>query len=103
MNATELIDDMVSTENELLQLQLQIARRADELAQTRAHRQSGQTDRDFWLEAENEVLNPGAEPALARSPLCGDPCAPRTRTRICLARCSEHWPEPQLANGCELV
>ena len=65
MNTAELIGHAVSPEAELLQLQLEIARRADELAQSRAGNRSRKSDRNCWIEAEKEVLSRIAEPALA--------------------------------------
>ena len=64
MNTAELIEYAVSPEADLLQLQLEIARRADELAQSRAGNGSGSDDRNCWLEAEKEVLSRIADPAL---------------------------------------
>ena len=64
MNTAELIEYAVSPEAELLQLQLEIARRADELAQSRAGDGSERDDRNCWIKAEKEVLSRIAEPAL---------------------------------------
>lgn len=47
--------DVVSTEEDLLPLQLRIARRADELAQLRSEHSAGD-DRECWLQAERELL-----------------------------------------------
>lgn len=64
MNTAELIEYAVSPEADLLQLQLEIARRADELAQSRASNDGGNDDRNCWLEAEKEVLSRIADLAL---------------------------------------
>ena len=64
MNTAELIEYAASPEAELLQLQLEIARRADELAQSRAGDGSESDDRNCWIKAEKEVLSRIAEPAL---------------------------------------
>lgn len=45
------------TEDDLLQLQLQIAQRADELAQSRMLPHDYDCDRQCWLEAERDVLD----------------------------------------------
>ena len=64
MNTAELIEYAASPEAEWLQLQLEIARRADELAQSRAAHGSEDDDRHCWINAEKEVLSRIAEPAL---------------------------------------
>ena len=51
MNTVEPIDQLGMTDHDLLQVQLQIARRADELVQAGCG-----SDRDCWLQAEREVL-----------------------------------------------
>jgi hypothetical protein len=43
-------------EDRLMALHVQIARRADELAQQQAAQQTRETDLQLWLEAEREVL-----------------------------------------------
>ena len=53
----------VRNETDLLQLQLLIARRADEIAQGRRHPKGQRIrDRDCWLAAEQDVLT-GSPPA----------------------------------------
>jgi hypothetical protein len=56
MNTVEQIDDAV-IRDDLLQLELQIARRADRLAQSRGNRCSEEDDLICWQEAEREVLS----------------------------------------------
>ena len=65
MNTAELIDDAALPNDEMLQVQLLIARRADQLARSRATQSDGNTDLNCWLEAEREVLG-RAEPDFAR-------------------------------------
>ena len=57
MNTAEQIDDAVAPNDDLLHLQLEIARRADQLARTRGAQFTGKTDLSCWLEAEREVLS----------------------------------------------
>ena len=57
MNTAELMDDALSPDDGLLHLQLEIARRADQLARTRGAGFTGETDLNCWLEAEREVLS----------------------------------------------
>ena len=63
MNTPELIQDKVTTETDLTQLQLQIARRADELARAKVGRCEEKSDLDCWLQAEREILGQVTEPA----------------------------------------
>ena len=55
MNSTELIEQ-VRCADDLIELQLRIARRADELAQLRAPPAADRAGRQLWLEAEREIL-----------------------------------------------
>jgi hypothetical protein len=63
MNTPELIQDNGTTETDLTQLQLQIARRADELARANVGRLKESNDLDCWLQAEREIIGRMAEPA----------------------------------------
>ena len=56
------------TEDDLMQLQLQIAQRADALAQSRKEGHDQDRDRKYWLEAEHDVLSRRGEPALTGLP-----------------------------------
>ena len=55
MNSTELIEQ-VRCADDLIELQLRIARRADELAQLRSLPAADPVGRQLWLEAEHEIL-----------------------------------------------
>jgi hypothetical protein len=48
--------DLSLTENRLVQLHVEIARRADQLAQRQRGPRSREIDLQCWLEAEREVL-----------------------------------------------
>ena len=63
MNTAEEIDDPRLTDDHLLQLELKIARRADELAHTRRLICDDAADRRNWLEAEREVFGTSAPAA----------------------------------------
>lgn len=67
MNTAELVDDVALRMGDLLALELQIARRADELARARPGTRNENTDWECWLEAEREVLG---TPELATAPGC---------------------------------
>jgi hypothetical protein len=56
MNCAEHHEDVVLTEQDLLQLQLQIAQRADKLAQSRRLDRNPEADWECWLEAEREII-----------------------------------------------
>lgn len=57
MNGAEQNQNPVlQTENDLLQLQLLIAQRADELARSRRFERSPDRDWQCWLDAEREVM-----------------------------------------------
>jgi hypothetical protein len=58
------IDDTIPSEEDLLQLQLQIAQRADELAQSQAGSRTQESDWHCWLEAERDVLARPGDAAL---------------------------------------
>lgn len=55
MKTIERADDAVDAKDELMELQLRIARRADELARSRRGQET--TDWECWSEAEHEVLS----------------------------------------------
>jgi hypothetical protein len=55
----------VSTEDELLQLQLKVAQRADKLAQENGSVRG--RDLQHWLQAEQDILERGAGLALAKA------------------------------------
>jgi hypothetical protein len=57
MDTAQLIEHAVSPGADLLPVQLQIARRADEIAQSRSGTRSGSDDWNCWIEAEKEVLS----------------------------------------------
>jgi hypothetical protein len=48
---------IVARGDKLSRLQLEVARRADELAQTHRAAADAKSDRECWLEAEREVLS----------------------------------------------
>lgn len=56
MHTVELVEYAGSPEAELLRWQLEIARRADELMQSRSSARQGGDDWNCWMEAEREVL-----------------------------------------------
>lgn len=60
MNTAEMIEEAVSANDtamdDILRLQLRIARRADELAHGRMHAKDEFTDWQLWREAEEEIL-----------------------------------------------
>jgi hypothetical protein len=56
MNTATRLPDGITDDIDLLQLQLEIARRADELRSLRGYDPECATDRDLWLEAEQDVL-----------------------------------------------
>lgn len=48
---------LISPDDQLYELELNIARRADELARVRPSGGSAKRDRETWTRAENEVLS----------------------------------------------
>ena len=60
MNTAELIEHAVSTDDiemdDILSLQLRIARRADELAHARVPTAEERSDWQCWYDAEKEIL-----------------------------------------------
>lgn len=57
MNTAEQFHGGMCNEADLLQLEIEIARRADELAMSRGTARDHAADWDCWLEAEREVLH----------------------------------------------
>jgi hypothetical protein len=64
MKTEERSNDAVNSEDDLLRLQLQVARRADELAQSRGRQSTTPDDWEYWLEAERQVLSHSRAPVL---------------------------------------
>ena len=65
MNTPMLFADCVRDHADLLLLEINIARRADELSQLRGPSCNWHDDVECWLEAEREMLCAHAEPAFA--------------------------------------
>lgn len=69
MNSAEHRDESaVLTDEDLLQLQLQIAQRADQLARAQQCGRDRDADLKYWLEAERDIFARGEATTAAAGP-----------------------------------